>query len=93
MADEQTTNNAEVLSKTVCATLMARLGKKFARKAPTMAVQMDGLFAVETASGKAVGLAGDWLVIDSGGNYIRISKAVFEETYRPFREPRKPEAE
>ena len=75
----------EVLTDSVAKMMMEKMGKKYSKKVPTAALQMDFPFSVQTKEGTMTGKTGDWLAMDTQGNFYPIGAAVFAETYRPAR--------
>ena len=55
----------------------------YRKRVPTLAVQMDEPFSVETLEGTMEGKAGDWLMVGASGEMYPCDIDIFAATYEP----------
>jgi len=83
-------SDALTLNKAACATLIAHLGKNYTTNQPVIAVQMTEAFSVGTKHGLATGVAGDYLIRRTTGEFDAYPRGLFEQNHRPFRKAKAP---
>ena len=77
---------SDVLTATVCDTLLKAAGKKFSYREPVLAIQMSGAFELPNGD---KGEAGDMLVGLQDGGHVARSLPAFDKTFKSHRKPRK----